>query len=179
MNYRWNLCVLMAVEIFCSLSLHAARWKLGPANVIEPKEFGTTERLVIGDGENRTWFWSSGWGISFYPSQDMPDTQDSGELRLGKTVGGRCHWTMTFRFTKPIDKFRFTTPKCSGIEMGGDIFFEYSADGSKAKEIWRYGAKSPGYQKGGEITPQVLPWLKQPPSRWLLALSSKGWLLPR
>jgi hypothetical protein len=146
------------------LEAQGGRWRLGPENLIEPKGWGVTEKVAIGDGENRTWFWSSGWGISFYPGQDMPDAQTSKELRLGKTAGGKCFWGLTFHFSKPINRFRFTVPRCSNLELGsGDVYLQYSTDvDPKTKELWRHGVKSSGYQKGGGIEPKQLDWVELP-----------------
>jgi hypothetical protein len=150
-----------------------ARWRLGPENPIEPKGWGVTEKIAIGDGENRTWFWSSGWGISFYPGQDMPDAQTSKELRLGKTAGGKCYWGLTFHFAKPINRFRFTLPRCGSLDFdSGDVYLQYSTDvDPKAKELWRMGAKSPGYQKGGGLEPIQLAWVELSKPVNVLALS--------
>jgi hypothetical protein len=153
---------------------------MGSENTIDPQDWGVTEKLVIGDGEQQTWFWTSAWGITFHPDQNMPDTQTSKELWAGKTAGGKCHWGMTFHFTKPISGFRFTTPKCSRIDLGGgDAYLEYTTDvDPNGKEIWRYGARSPGYQKSGGIEPSQLPWvdLAKPASKLSLTFVLEGFV---
>jgi len=161
MNHRNIRLVLVTVGLSLAINAHAARWRLGPENPIETKEWGVTEKLVIGDGENQTWFWSSGWGISFFPGQNMTDGEKSKELRLGKTAGGQCYWGMTFTFSKPISRFRFTTPKSTSLDLDtGDLYLQYTTDlDATPKEIWRYTAKTPGYTKGGGIEPTQLAWV--------------------
>ncbi len=165
--------LIFVLLVLICVRVDGARWKLGPENIIEPKGWGVTEKVAIGDGENRTWFWSSGWGISFYPGQDMPESQTSKDLRLGKTAGGKCYWGLTFHFSKPINRFRFTLPRCSSLDLGtGDVYLQYSTDvDPKAKELWRMGAKSAGYQKGGGLEPQQLAWVELPKPVNVLALS--------
>ncbi len=154
---------LLAIVLFCSLTAPAARWRLGPQNVVEVREWGSEGKLTIGDAEKQTWFWCSALGISFHPDCNMRDDQTSKELWVNKTAGGKCPWGMRFHFTKTIDRFRFTTPKCSSLDLGsGDIVLNFSADEGPAKEIWRYSAKSPGYRKGGEIPPKTLDWIQLP-----------------
>jgi len=156
-----KIATVLFTVFVCTLVSQAARWRNGPENVVEPKNWGVTEKLVIGDGEAQTWFWNSGWGITFLPDQNMPDDQTSKELWVRKTAGGKCHWGLAFSFAKPISRFRFTTPKCSNIDLGGgDVYLQYTTDvDAIPKEIWRYGTKSPGYQKSGEIQPKELAWV--------------------
>jgi hypothetical protein len=144
-----------------SLNTQAARWRMGPENIIDIKEWGTTEKIAIGDGANRTWFWNNAWGVTLFPNHNMPDDQSSKELRLAKS-GSNCHWSLVFHFTKPISRFRFTTPQCSTIDLaGGDVYLQYTTNtDATSKELWRYSAKSPGYQKAGSIPPQQLPWVE-------------------
>ncbi|NLX06680.1 MAG: hypothetical protein GXY33_16200 [Phycisphaerae bacterium] len=159
-----RLALVVAVAFTClTLPVEAARWRMGPENLVEPREYGESGTVTIGDGKDTTWFWSTGWGITFRPDANMADDQSSDVLSVGKTAGGTCYWTMTFRFAKPVSRFRFTTPRCSSLELSeGDLVLYGTVDDGERRELWRYGKDSPGYRPGSDATiePAALDWIE-------------------
>jgi|GEM_PF-3216885 len=155
-----------AVILFLLLSLHAfaAQWRHGSPNVLSTDRYGTTYKVTIGTGAGRIWYWNNAWGVSFHPGQQMTDSEDSPALSLGKSAGGHCFWSMVFKFSKPVSRFRMSTPYCASIELGeGDFYIDYSTNTSPdSREICRIAKDFPGYRISGDIPVRQLDWVSLP-----------------
>ena len=154
-----QLAISGLLSAFLATAVFGARWDLGK-NQVEV-EYGEVQKLVIGDGERRTWYWEDATGVTFRPDAYMKDAQDSPHLSVGKTAGGTRRWAVIFNFDKAIGRFRFQTPACSRIDLGqGDFVVQYLTDtDEQVRELWRYGTDSPGYAKDKDIAPQQLDWV--------------------
>jgi hypothetical protein len=71
---------------------------------------------------------------------------------------------MVFKFSKPISRFRMSTPYCVGIDLGeGDFYIDCSTNTSPDfKEIFRISKDFPGYRIGGDIPVRQLDWITLP-----------------